>query len=66
VVSYSYRIFESPNPGWRWQIISPSGEVVRSGGADTPAKAAAHAMIFWLTTLDERDAKELDPGGVSH
>jgi hypothetical protein len=63
--NYSYRVFESAGEGWRWQVISPSSEIVASGVADERAKAVAHAMLFWLTMVDERDAKKNNTGSVN-
>jgi hypothetical protein len=58
MVNYSYRVLESDGEGWRWQLTSPSSEIVASGVADERVKAVAQAMLFWLTMVDERDAKK--------
>ena len=65
MVNYSYRVLESAGEGWRWQLISPSSEIVASGVADERAKAVAQAMLFWLTTVDERDAKKNNTSAVN-
>jgi hypothetical protein len=59
MVNYSYRVLESAGEGWRWQLISPSSEIVASGVADE------QAMLFWLTMVDERDAKKNNTSAVN-
>jgi hypothetical protein len=62
---YSYRVL-ADGKGWRWDVISPSGEIVSRGVADTRAKAAAHAILFWLTRIEEGDSPEHSTNGVRH
>ena len=65
MANYSYRVLESAGEGWRWQLISPGSEIVASGVADERAKAVAQAMLFWLTMVDERDAKKNNTSSVN-
>jgi hypothetical protein len=62
---YSYRVL-ADGKGWRWELTSPSGEIIARGIADTRAKAVAYAMLFWLTRIEERDSPEHNTNCVCH
>ena len=51
---YSYRVLESAGKAWRWELVSPSGQIVAHGVTEARAKAAAYAMLVWLNTVEEQ------------
>lgn len=64
---YSYRVLASASKAWRWELVSPSGEIVAHGVTEARAKAAAHAMLAWLNTVEEQgDAIQGDASIVRH
>ena len=67
MVHYSYRVLASASKAWQWELVSPSGEIVAHGVTEARAKAAAHAMLAWLNTVEEQgDAIQGDASIVRH
>lgn len=64
IVNYSYHLLEVSKV-WRWKVISPGGQILSEGAADTRVRAAAEAMQTWLDMTEEQGhAKKRIPANV--
>jgi hypothetical protein len=64
---YSYRVLKKDETEWSWDLCDPDGQVVARGGAETRAKAVAHAMVAGLKIVDTQgSSKDDNTGSVPH